>query len=429
MKNDSPLGRQIQKLIKFTRKEITILFTDMEGSGSYWDKRGDKMGRLMVDTHNRLIFPIVKKFRGKVVKTIGDALMVSFRKPVNALKAAVAIQQTLRQERQKNPKFPKVRIGIHTGKAVMERSDVFGDMVNVASRIQAKAKGDEILLSAWSARKIPRKKFELIKNERFRPKGKRNEITIFKCQWRRAPVLVKKRKFGSRLVFTPLQKLEIAVSALSSLAVLAWMYMKYVRYLFSDSERLTLYSLDLIRVLPGNRLLMLLCTTAIVSMIVFFLRKERIPVCRYQCLYGGLGFCIGFLLFDILTTQFGLDMGIHAEKVLYHSDHIFIEVMVKQAPIHEEPNIRSAVIRTLPRGFLLLLADVNIQGSSTWDKVLIGRRKWGWILRIRPPGFGIPEERITLAEKFYFKWKDVYHLIVGFIGFAIGFFRFKIRPA
>ena len=317
MKKDTHWSQQIQNLIKLTRKEVTILFTDIEGSGRFWDTRGDTKGRLMVDTHNRLIFPVVRQFRGKVVKTIGDALMVSFKKPLNALKAAVAIQQLLHQERRKNPKFPKVRIGIHTGKAVVESGDVFGDMVNVASRIEAKAKGGEILLSARTARKIPRKKFPLDKNERFVPKGKRTEITIFKCQWKKAPDLIKKFRFDSRLMLKNSQKREILVSVLASLWILAFLYLKYVRYLFTDSETLALFLLNPKRILLDHPLLMVLCAAAVLSIIVLLLRKKSIPLRLCQGFRGGLGFCIGFLLFYVLATNLDLNLGTRAEKVLY----------------------------------------------------------------------------------------------------------------
>jgi len=50
----------ITRQIRSTRKQITILFTDIEDSTRYWDIRGDIDGRLMVDYHNRLIFPVMK---------------------------------------------------------------------------------------------------------------------------------------------------------------------------------------------------------------------------------------------------------------------------------------------------------------------------------------------------------------------------------
>ncbi|MEA3437098.1 MAG: adenylate/guanylate cyclase domain-containing protein, partial [Thermodesulfobacteriota bacterium] len=157
-------GGSIIRQIKSTRKQITILFTDIEDSTRYWDTRGDIDGRLMVDYHNRLIFPVIKKFKGKIIKTIGDAIMASFRKPEQALKAAVGIQQMLQQTRSNDKSFGlKVRVGIHTGRAIVEHKDVFGDVVNVTARIEEIGQGNEILISENAAERIDKKAFSLVK--------------------------------------------------------------------------------------------------------------------------------------------------------------------------------------------------------------------------------------------------------------------------
>ena len=102
----------------------------------------------MVDRHNRLLFPMVQKFKGRIIKTIGDSIMAAFSKPEHALKAAVAMQQTMAMERQGDDTFNIcIRIGIHTGDAIVEKEDVYGDIVNVAARVEKISKGDEILVS------------------------------------------------------------------------------------------------------------------------------------------------------------------------------------------------------------------------------------------------------------------------------------------
>ncbi len=61
------LSRHIRK----STKPLTILLTDVGGSTEYFDERGDIEGRLMVDQHNRLVFPVITRFRGKIIKTTG----------------------------------------------------------------------------------------------------------------------------------------------------------------------------------------------------------------------------------------------------------------------------------------------------------------------------------------------------------------------
>ena len=93
------LSRQIRK----STKPLTILLTDIEGSTEYFDERGDIEGRLMVDQHNRSVFPVITRFRGKIIKTTGDGVMASFRVPTNAIRAAIGIQQLLAQQRRRDP--------------------------------------------------------------------------------------------------------------------------------------------------------------------------------------------------------------------------------------------------------------------------------------------------------------------------------------
>jgi len=164
--------------IKSSQKEITLLFTDIEGSTEIWDKSGDVQGRLLIDRHNRLLFPVIKQFNGVLIKTIGDAIMASFKKPKNALKAAIAMQQMLAREREQDPDFRlQVRMGIHTGGAVVEKKDVFGDVVNVAARVEGEAKGGEILLSSDVWEHVKNQGFKLSQQESFTPRGKETKDT------------------------------------------------------------------------------------------------------------------------------------------------------------------------------------------------------------------------------------------------------------
>jgi adenylate cyclase len=146
------IAKSITSYIEGSKKIITILFTDIEDSTAFWEEKGDVQGRLIMDQHNRMLFPVIDRFNGKVIKTIGDAVMASFKVPSDAVKAAIAIQQYLRLERKKKQQFNlKVRIGIHTGEAIVEQNDIYGDVVNVASRVEEVGKAGQILLTQDTA--------------------------------------------------------------------------------------------------------------------------------------------------------------------------------------------------------------------------------------------------------------------------------------
>ena len=144
MRDPSTIYRT-RRHINSSKQHVTILFTDIEDSSKYWDKFGDVQGRLMVDRHNRLLFPMVHKFKGRIIKTIGDSIMAAFAKPEQAMKAAIAMQQTMASERQGDVTFDvRIRIGIHTGEAIVEKEDIYGDIVNVAARVESVGKGNAL---------------------------------------------------------------------------------------------------------------------------------------------------------------------------------------------------------------------------------------------------------------------------------------------
>jgi hypothetical protein len=135
------------------KKEIlgTIMFTDIVGSSNLWSKYGEKNMITSLNKQENVINKHVKKFKGIVVKTIGDAFMIFFKGEEsykNALECAYEIQYDLNTNKiiVGNNDFIAVRIGLCYGKLV-ERNvifqgkklkDYFGTTVNIASRMESK---------------------------------------------------------------------------------------------------------------------------------------------------------------------------------------------------------------------------------------------------------------------------------------------------
>src|SRR6185436_2613960 len=87
------LSTLLEKKVSHT----TVLFTDIVGVTSYFDRHGDTRGFRLIDTHNKLLIPIVESHGGVVVKTIGDAIMATFPRADSAAFAAVAMQEALEE--------------------------------------------------------------------------------------------------------------------------------------------------------------------------------------------------------------------------------------------------------------------------------------------------------------------------------------------
>src|SRR5262249_43376229 len=130
------------------RTPVTILFSDIKGSTAYFEKHGDVAGMAMLERHNDLLFPQIENNRGRVVKTIGDSIMASFDDPVCAVKAGVGMQRALALDRKQRPEEEHIhiRVGLHTGFGLLKENDIFGDVVNAASRVQRQAQPGQILI-------------------------------------------------------------------------------------------------------------------------------------------------------------------------------------------------------------------------------------------------------------------------------------------
>jgi len=112
------------------RKLAAIVFTDILDY-TRLANHDEKAALKLIKLQRRLLKPVVKKFEGEWLKEIGDGLLLSFDSSLNAVKCALAIQETVRAEELLN-----LRIGIHQGDVVREGNDILGDGVNIASRIE-----------------------------------------------------------------------------------------------------------------------------------------------------------------------------------------------------------------------------------------------------------------------------------------------------
>ncbi|MGB5377582.1 adenylate/guanylate cyclase domain-containing protein, partial [Muriicola sp.] len=124
-----------------SRQLAAIMFTDIVGYTALMGKDEQNAFRLLQQNRD-LQKPIIKKFNGRWIKELGDGVMASFKTVSDAVNAAVKIQEACNTAND----F-QLRIGIHLGEVVFENDDVFGDTVNIASRIQGVAQPGCIFIS------------------------------------------------------------------------------------------------------------------------------------------------------------------------------------------------------------------------------------------------------------------------------------------
>ena len=107
------------------------------------------LGRLKA-LRAEVVDPRIASHRGRIVKTIGDGLLVEFASVVDALRCAVEVQREMAERNAPVPADKRIefRIGIHQGDIVVEDDDIFGDGVNVAARLEDLAEPGGLPLGA-----------------------------------------------------------------------------------------------------------------------------------------------------------------------------------------------------------------------------------------------------------------------------------------
>ena len=166
-------------------KQVTVMFTDIKGSTSFYERRGDIAGRVMVHRHNSIVLPAIKDNKGTLLKTIGDATMSLFHDPADAVMSAQQIQVKLREDNEGKPEKEQihVRVGLNYGTGLVEDNDVYGDVVNVASRVESLADADQILITGDLYKKV-RNNDEFIFRyvETTKVKGKKEPFKVYRIR-------------------------------------------------------------------------------------------------------------------------------------------------------------------------------------------------------------------------------------------------------
>lgn len=141
---------QLESMIqeKFT-KFLTVMFTDLKGSTAIAETEGDMVSRMLIKEHNDIVMPAIRENNGVFIKSIGDGTLSHFESAQDAVRAAVSIQKGMDElNMSKKFKIPVLmRIGLHSGKCIVEKNDIFGDTVNTASRFESSATPGDIFMS------------------------------------------------------------------------------------------------------------------------------------------------------------------------------------------------------------------------------------------------------------------------------------------
>jgi TolB-like protein/class 3 adenylate cyclase len=131
------------------RRLAAILAADVAGYSRLMG--ADEEGTLdRLKTHRReLVDPKIKEHRGRIVKTTGDGMLVEFPSVVDAVRCAVEIQRAMVDRNAHVPenKLITFRIGVNLGDVIIDGTDIYGDGVNIAARLEALAEPGGMCIS------------------------------------------------------------------------------------------------------------------------------------------------------------------------------------------------------------------------------------------------------------------------------------------
>jgi adenylate cyclase len=169
-------------------RETTVLFADVSGSTKLYETAGDARALEAIRNCIHKLRQIAELSAGRVVKTMGDAVLVLFASPSEAATAGARMHVAVESLPPLGDTRFGVRIGFHWGPVIQEEDDVFGDTVNLAFRIVEQARAGQILTSEETAgqlmpaiRKISRRLHPI------QVKGKAAPVVLWELVWRQSP--------------------------------------------------------------------------------------------------------------------------------------------------------------------------------------------------------------------------------------------------
>jgi class 3 adenylate cyclase len=137
---------------------LTVFFIDVVDYTARAARVRDRESSLLqfVNTFEGAVIPLVKEYKGRVVKKLGDGILAAFIHPALAGLASLAIQQEVKDHNRFAVEEEKffARIGLHTGTVIWKEDDIFGDVVNVASRMQHAAQPGMVLMTEATHREV-----------------------------------------------------------------------------------------------------------------------------------------------------------------------------------------------------------------------------------------------------------------------------------
>src|SRR5215468_997036 len=146
---DPDARESAQRPVALKTENLAVVFTDIVGYTARTGRQSREENARMLAEHDRLLLPIVRAFGGRKVKSIGDALLLTFRSPTDSVLCGMALQDRLATHNASLPEAEHlvIRVAISLGEVRLDRGDIFGEPVNVAARVEHETPPGEVWLT------------------------------------------------------------------------------------------------------------------------------------------------------------------------------------------------------------------------------------------------------------------------------------------
>ncbi|RKG89920.1 protein kinase [Corallococcus sp. CA049B] len=127
-------------------QNVTVMLTDIQGFTDRMSRQTHEENARMLDTHDRLLMPLVREHDGKLMQKRGDALVAVFRAPSASIRCGMAMQQALWRYNQTVPEEHQlhVRVCLHSGEVLVTNDAVLGEPMEVVKAVEHVAAADEV---------------------------------------------------------------------------------------------------------------------------------------------------------------------------------------------------------------------------------------------------------------------------------------------
>jgi len=186
----------IRKILE-SSEILTVMFVDIAGYTKTTTQLSREEFTHLHDVFDNISLPLVEKYAGRVIKKIGDAFLITFKSPTNAVLCGIELENAFEKYNKLSRKPIHIRVAIHTGEVIIRNDDVYGEAVNTTSRIEGIAQSGHIVFSEAVFSAMNKKEIPYVHLGLKQLKGMKYPIRLFRVKSTYDEIMRRRRTIAS----------------------------------------------------------------------------------------------------------------------------------------------------------------------------------------------------------------------------------------